>query len=352
VVPKQKTAAVDVVLQSGKSALGGADLTRSLVTSTSTVSEIVSADREEQVMKKASGQIVVYNAFSSAPQRLIKNTRFEASDGRVYRIDASIVVPGLTTQGGVKLPGSIVVTVFADTPGPSYNLPLSSLKGDFTIPGFKGTDRYHGFYARQKTDIAGGFSGTARVVDEATLLAVVNRLKAQLGESLWNTTTKALPPGYITFRSLYTVDYTTTSEDNPVGKGVNVSVTAVGRSVAFEALAFSHFVAQRALGDFDGNPVMIKNMEDVDVSPRIASSEAPWSTDPLVFTVKGNLHFVWYFDQEKFKADLAGQSKKDTATIMRRYSAIEKAEVIIKPSWLSKYPSNVKKIHLVLSYNP
>ena len=36
--------------------------------------------------QKASGKITVYNNYGSAPQKLIANTRFQTSDGKVYRI--------------------------------------------------------------------------------------------------------------------------------------------------------------------------------------------------------------------------------------------------------------------------
>jgi len=113
------------------------------------------ATGESKVEKKASGTIIVYNNYSSAPQRLIKNTRFETPTGLVYRIDKSIIVPGTRVESGKIIPGSVETTVFADLPGPNYNIGLN----DFTVPGFKGTPRYEGFYARSKTTMAGGFIG-------------------------------------------------------------------------------------------------------------------------------------------------------------------------------------------------
>src|SRR3989344_1829781 len=56
---------------------------------------------------KASGKIVVYNNFSEASQRLIINTRFESENGLIYKIPASITVPGIKTINGKKVPGSI-----------------------------------------------------------------------------------------------------------------------------------------------------------------------------------------------------------------------------------------------------
>ena len=77
---------------------------------------------EEAVEVKASGKIMVYNNFSSEPQRLIIRTRFETKEGLIYRIPESIVVPGKTVKNGVETPGSKEIGVFADEPGDKYNI--------------------------------------------------------------------------------------------------------------------------------------------------------------------------------------------------------------------------------------
>ena len=53
---------------------------------------------EPKAKLKSSGKIIVYNNFSSEPQRLIIRTRFESPEGLVYRIPESIVVPGKTEK--------------------------------------------------------------------------------------------------------------------------------------------------------------------------------------------------------------------------------------------------------------
>ena len=74
----------------------------------------VTTSGEEEVSRKASGTIIVYNDASTEPQRLIENTRFEAPSGKIYRIAVAIVVPGKKTVGGVSQPGTIEATVLAD----------------------------------------------------------------------------------------------------------------------------------------------------------------------------------------------------------------------------------------------
>lgn len=342
--PKQATAAVDIEIRAETDA--SAALAYTLITATSTASEILPTNREENVEKKASGQIVIYNNYSSGSQRLIKNTRFEATDGRIYKIDSSVVVPGQKVEGGKKVPGSVTVTVYADVAGSEYNLPLSELKGDFTIPGFKGLPQFQSFYARQKTDIIGGFSGRARVVDDASLDEVENSLKARLEQETWDSLGSTLPAEYVLFQTLYTVDFSVSTKDNPGGDGVLVEVIAVGRAAAFNKTDLSSFIAAKSLTGYDTSEVvLIENLSEVSLLPAESTEGPLWEKGSLTLDVKGNVRFVWQFDENTLKESLAGRNKKDTDSILRSYKAIERASVIIKPSWRSKYPENTKRIH-------
>lgn len=114
---------------------------------------------------KAKGKIVIYNAFNTSPQILVQNTRFESPDGLIFRLDNRTTVPGGTIKNGELIKGSIEVMVTADSIGEGYNID----KVRFVIPGFKGTDRYLGFYAESLEKFSGGSSGESTVVSENDL---------------------------------------------------------------------------------------------------------------------------------------------------------------------------------------
>lgn len=61
---------------------------------TQSASTSAAASGSKDVSKPATGVVTVYNAHSTASQQLIANTRFEASDGKIYRIRDQITVPG------------------------------------------------------------------------------------------------------------------------------------------------------------------------------------------------------------------------------------------------------------------
>ena len=61
-----------------------------------TLSKTILRSEPKEVNQKAQGELTVYNNYSEAPQILIKNTRFQTEDGKIFRIGDSITVPGKT----------------------------------------------------------------------------------------------------------------------------------------------------------------------------------------------------------------------------------------------------------------
>ena len=58
-------------------------------------SKIIQANSEKNVSQKATGTVVIYNAFSPAPQPLNIDTRLVGSNGKIYKTQTKIIVPGI-----------------------------------------------------------------------------------------------------------------------------------------------------------------------------------------------------------------------------------------------------------------
>ena len=178
---------------------GEGELLYSVVKLSGDKGKAVAVSGEQDVSRKASGVIVIYNNASTEPQRLIENTRFESPSGKIYRIQQAISIPG--KQGDT--PGTLEVTVYADQAGQAYN----SEPTDFTVPGLKGTPRYSTIYARSKGPITGGFVGKEKVVSEADMVKARSELRAALSEELMVRAQAEVPPDFILFPSLSSVTF-------------------------------------------------------------------------------------------------------------------------------------------------
>lgn len=134
--------------------------------------------------ERSGGTVLVFNAFSSAPQPLVAQTRLQDSSGRIFRLRSAVTVPGATVSEGRIVPRSVTAEVLADEPGEAYNVGPS----EFRIPGFRGTPKYEGFSAKSENAFSGGFVGEAKVVTSSDLERAsgeVSRLAVEaLGQDL------------------------------------------------------------------------------------------------------------------------------------------------------------------------
>ena len=294
---------------------------------------------EKEVDKKASGQIVIFNEYDSSPLRLVKNTRFETPDGLIYRTPKSVVVPGRTSKG----PGSVTITVYADSPGEEYNIGLT----DFTIPGFKGTDRFSKFYARSKTPMTGGFSGVMKIIPDDELKQMRDEIHEELARELRDSIYSQIPEDFVLYRDGIFINFEPQAN---IDLGDSVQVVEKGTLVAvlFDKNKLSDYVAKNVVG-LDGG-VEISNIDELDFSIDNKEFVRPQEDVSFEFGLGGLANFIWVFDEEKMKQDFAGQPKKNTNFLLSNYEGIKEAEVIMKPFWKMSFPKNVDKIKIQRVY--
>jgi hypothetical protein len=323
------------------------DLGYETVSTKKTMSSEISAEEEKEVSLKSSGKIIIYNNFSTAPQRLINNTRFESLDGKIYRINNSIVVPGITNVDGKKVPGSIETLVYADQPGSGYDLRVEDFKGDFTIPGFKGDPRYTSFYARLKEDITGGFVGTKRIVSEETKSKEIDSLKLKLKEQLLTEIYSIKSENYVLLEDFYFIDYKNLP-DTPIDDDkVSIQIEGQIKAILFNNNKFSHYIAEKKGIDLKDSVVkfipgqnftsLIESKDQLDLSLE--------KTVNVIFD--GEAFIKWDYDVEQLKKDLAGKKGADLKTIIMKYNnSLNNIQVIFRPVWTRYIPDSLDKINV------
>ncbi|KKW10847.1 MAG: hypothetical protein UY50_C0025G0019 [Parcubacteria group bacterium GW2011_GWA2_49_9] len=302
---------------------------------------VIPADTMKKVSERATGTIIIYNAFSDKPQRLIKNTRFETPSGLIYRIGTSVTVPGKTVKNGRPVPGSIEAVVSADSPGVEYNTALS----DFTIPGFK-TDpaRFASFYARSKTPLSGGMNGTIKTPSDAAIEAARVTLRDTLQKKVLKDKQALVPSGYILFPgAITTKDEPLTPEARGEGRSA-VRERITGAAYLFKKTDIAQAVAQALVPSFDKLPVEIPDIGALSFQLTEPPTGNLAEVKTLRFTLTGNAKIVWQFDGAKLQSALVGKPKDDLAATLAAFPTIEKADLILKPFWSRSFPSNPKQV--------
>lgn len=298
---------------------------------------------EKNVEEKASGTVTLYNEFSSEPQILVRRTRFETPDGKIFRVNEQVTVPGALVQDGKIEPSSIEVTLAADEPGEEYNIGPTQ----FTIPGFKGSPRFAKFYARSLGPMAGGFKGVARVVTENDVSILASSLESRLTEELRRRASSELPEDLFIPNGASRIGVIQKSFSADVGKpadsvSLDLSLQFDGLAVPFRAIEKE--VVSRYLAK-DGNNA--DTFEIVNVRDLSYSAEAiDFEKEIMTLRVEGLAHVAWRVDYGSLASALASAGYRKQLDIFLQYPSIEEAAMIFSPSWWRVFPTNSNKIKI------
>lgn len=307
-------------------------------TSSLSKSKTLTLSETKKIEAKASGRIIIYNNYTSESQRLIKNTRFESSAGKIYRINQSVTVPG--KKGDT--PGSIEVTVYADSFGSEYN----SDPVDFTIPGFKGAPQYTSFYARSNGPISGGASGNASMASLADVNAAKDELALKLAQEMKETLSKVNENGYVGLYGAIDIVYDDNEEEVLQGTTSTYEVTATGYLMLAKEEELATSIAE-TLRDYNGAPVRLDYEDKLTYtrkdSDRVAASER------MDVLVEGGPRIVFLTDEENLKRMVVGKKRSEFTSLMKSIDSIEGAEISFSPLWLSAFPNEENKISIVES---
>ena len=296
-------------------------------------SKTLALSESRKVEAKASGRAIIYNNFDKLPQKLIKNTRFESSKGKIYRINQSVEVPG---KKGTT-PGSVEVTLYADSNGAEYNTDATS----FTIPGFKGTPRETLFYAKSQGSIAGGSSGTLSLVSLSDLNAAKDALAVELGKEIQSEVMKIQKDGYT---PMYTaVEVTYQDNEDAVLKGITgvYTVTATGNLILAKASKLAEAVAKTTT-DYDNAPVRLAYTDTLTYVRKQSDHVTGTTTIPIL--VEGKPRVIWESNIDAIKQMVLNKKRDEFKPLMKTINSIESAEINFSPLWLSAFPSETSKV--------
>lgn len=344
ITPKQDTTTINDSFTAKKDATGST-LGFQIVTITKDVTKPVpqgTVTTDQQVDKKAQGKIIIYNNFDSNPQPLIATTRFQTPEGLVYRLISDTVVPGRQTVQGKTTAGSIEVSIEADKSGASYNIGLK----DFTLPGLKGTTKYSAIYARSKTEMTGGFSGTQKLLSKDVLSIADAELETSLKASLSNDVTSQIPADYVLYPSSLVYKLDAVSEENQNGVGVLVK-KGTANAIIFDKGSLTRTILAKVMPNVDNSQIKITNLDSLSFAYSSTSASVSNTASSITFSLKGDANLVWTFDENKLKNDVLGLSKSEANTIIATYGSIKEAWVLTRPFWNQTIPKNPAKVTLI-----
>lgn len=284
---------------------------------------------------KATGEVTVYNNYSSASVRLIKDTRFVTPDGLVFRIPAAVVVPG---KSGSR-PGSVIVSVIADQAGQQYNVGPTA---KFVIPGLQSTPQeYAQVYGASSQSMTGGFSGDKPAIDQAEAQAAISDVRTRLEAKAHASIASLTGATSTVFDGLMRISYQDlTPTVDADGKTAHLNEVAHVSIPVFPSDSFAEAIAHTVAADAQVGDVRIVGGKGYDASYADASSSPHLGSDSIVFILSGTAQVVWNIDSEALTKALAGRDSAAFQTIISGFPGIQEAHARIEPFWKTVFPAD------------
>lgn len=342
VKPKWKDVTVSAIVEAKRNP-SASDIGYELLTLSEDGERTVSATGQEKVTEKATGEVIVYNEHSTTKQRLIKNTRFESPDGKIYRITDSVEIPGLTKDASGKVtPGSIVAKVIADGPGVGYNIGPAK----FTIPGLKGSDQFTKVYGESKAAMAGGYEGMKFIIDDGELSKARQELHLEMRERLLARLKTERPSGFVFYDGSVTFAYDSLQPTDAGNQSVTLKETARLIAPLFKTDSFARYIADKTIAGYEGEPMRIEDSSLLSFTYPATSTDLS-TLDTLRFRLDGTIRIISLYDTEKLRSDLRGVQETALPSILSAYPAIDRSRVVIRPFWRDSFPSDIEKIRIL-----
>jgi hypothetical protein len=303
-----------------------------------TATKDVKSEGTETVNQAAQGTIVISN-MQAVPQQLIKNTRFETSNGLIFRIHDSVTVPA--SKGAV--PGTLSVTIYADATGDGYNVPA----GAFTIPGLKGSKAFDLVTAKSTEAMVGGFSGPRPTVAQATKDKEYENLKALLAEQIKSDINAKVSEDYILLPGASFISYVTQPDAPGAGGTLTLGEKVVATVVVFPRAALASSIAYATDGTYTGQSVTITNADTLTLTS--ATGSAPDGADQeFNFSLEGTASILWHVDAPTIASAVAGKTRSVAETSLTGFPEIDHATLLLRPFWASSFPADPTKIQVVV----
>lgn len=306
-------------------------------------SEKFKATEKKSQDTKAQGKVAIFNKQKN-PQILIASTRLENPTGKIYRIPSTVVIPAAKEIDGKLSPGSKEVAVIADKAGQEYNVGLN----DFTFPGLKDSPKFDLVFARSKTEMSGGASGEHVVVGMRDGDDAISNLISKANSDALIAISKKLPENE--FLLVNTAEY------HPVKTNLNPSIGS--RTDDFEAVIEGELRAaiinkkelERALLFGQKEIEVIKEANFIENINAITFKEVGYDFDGQIFNIysSGKAEVKYLIDAEDFKKTLINKQLYDAASILSSFPGLARAEVRVRPFWISFWPMAVRRVDIIL----
>jgi len=335
---------LDVALSSS----GTDGVKTTLLTAEKTASKSSDATGTKNIGEKAKGSLVLYNEYSSASQPLQSGTRIQSADGKVFRLDSDVVIPGGTFEvegstAKLKSAGTVNTTATADQAGEDYNIGASQL----TVPGI-GSSREDKIYAKT-SGFAGGVSKTVKVVSVNDIsdakIDLTNQLTSEIQDEM---TTKSATSALIQSSLQKNItSFSTSKKADEEASNFDSTGKMEMKVLAYNADELKTFIKTKVKADLAQNQDFILDEKNLS----IAESEFNIDATTAKLHIKASGKVSDKLDQKALAQQLHGKSYTEANAIVGKLEQFTAVKITATPSWwFARIPNRSQSLELEIKY--
>lgn len=295
---------------------------------------IDASDAGDTAALKTGGVIDIYNAYSSAPQKLVAQTRFETKEGKIFRIQKSVIVPGARMSGSRLTPSSVKAEVVSDGTGDTYLIAPSY----FSIPGFEGSPKDAGFYAKSMEPMSSlkGGSAIADAAIEKTKKELENTLADDAKNDILNTLKNS---------DLKLIDGASAVTINDW----KVNGQTLSMQLSLQAVLFKESDLKKLIEYSISNKYQdLKNFKYEGNMVYSQATKSDYKKGETFFTFSIDKDNIFTVDIPNLKKEVMGLDKNSIRDVMSNKNFVNNATISLWPFWVKQAPNNPNKINISL----
>lgn len=299
----------------------------------------------KEVSNKASGSIILFNEFSTKAQSIPSGTYISDQEGKTYRTDKAVSVPGYKKNGNKIIPGQTVVGITSFLAGENYN----GTPEKFYINSFKGTTKYGKIYGKLKNPLVGGKQGLVYYLSEEDKQKIKEIAENSFKQDLFKQVQSLTPDKYILYEGATNFKYKYNEDILSESAETKIEIEGQLSAVLIKEDSFNENTIKQMLPDVkkeDVNKIKLSGINGLSFSFGNNSNEITKEMNNFSFVINGELLATWVPEQINIKKELSGLDKGLVNNVFRSNIGISKASVKIFPIWKNKMPLNPSKIYI------
>ncbi|MBK5215299.1 MAG: hypothetical protein JJE53_00615 [Candidatus Pacebacteria bacterium] len=302
----------------------------------------------KEVSIKAKGTITLYNEFGTNPQKLLAGTFISDNEGKSYKTEEVINIPGYKVDSDNKIiPGEVEANISAFLPGEVYN----GSPTDFVVASFKGSAKYNKIYGKLKSPFIGGVSGIAYTIGDSDITNIDKMARTTFKNDLIKKVGASIYPGYILYPNAMTFSYKIKDDIYSKTPETKIIVDGVLSVVLLKEKALMDNIIKVSLPKISSEElreIKINNINNLSFNFTNKEQLISKEMSSISFYLSGDMDVEWSPDVEILKTKLLGVGKIEVPNIFKQDPGISSASVKVFPPWQKNIPSDLSKINIIL----